>query len=136
MNRNIGLWIDHKNAYLIWHDKGKVEVIPSNVPPRTRSSGGARIGGRYNQRVDSELRYNDRYKNQLNKYYLQVISTLQDADSILLMGPGKAKLELEKAMEKRKDLHKRLLKVETAGKMTMNQMVAHVRRFFARMKKT
>jgi len=62
MNRNIGLWIDHKQAFLIWHDRKKVEVIPSNLEPRTHFSGGTRIGGRYNQRVDSELRYNDRYK--------------------------------------------------------------------------
>lgn len=132
MDRNLGLWIDHKQAYLIWHDRRKVEVIPSNLEPRTHFSGGTRIGGRYNQRVDSELRYNDRYKNQLSKYYQQVISTIQNADSIFIMGPGEAKLELEKAIKRYKDLARKLLKVETADKMTKNQMVAYVRDFFSK----
>ena len=26
MDRNVGLWIDHKQAYAIWYDDGKVEV--------------------------------------------------------------------------------------------------------------
>ena len=134
MNRELGLWIDHKQAYLIWSDNKKVEVIPSNLEPRTHFSGGTRIGGQYNQRVDSELRYNDRYNQQLQKFYSQVILTLQNADSILIMGPGEAKLEFQKFLEKRKALHKRVLKVETADKMTRNQMIAHVRTFFTRLK--
>jgi len=135
MNRNIGLWIDHKQAFLIWHDRNKVEVIPSNLEPRTHFSGGTRIGGRYNQRVDSELRYNDRYKNQLSKYYEQVISTIQNADSIFIMGPGEAKLELERKIKKHKDLIQKLLKIETADKMTKNQMVAYVRGVFSKLNK-
>ena len=134
MNRNLGLWIDHKQAFLIWQDRKKVEVIPSNLEPRTHFSGGTRIGGRYNQRVDSELRYNDRYKNQLSKYYQQVIATIQNADSIFIMGPGEAKLELEKAIKKHKALIEKLLQVETADKMTKNQMVARVKEFFAKTK--
>ena len=133
MNRNIGLWIDHKQAFLIWHDRKKVEVIPSNLEPRTHFSGGTRIGGKYNQRVDSELRYNDRYKNQLSKYYEQVISTIQNADSIFIMGPGEAKLELERKIKKHKDLIQKLLKIETADKMTKNQMVAYVRGVFSKL---
>ena len=27
MDRNVGLWIDHKQAFAIWHEDGKVEVI-------------------------------------------------------------------------------------------------------------
>ena len=133
MNQNIGLWIDHKQAFLIWHDREKVEVIPSNLEPRTHFSGGTRVGGRYNQSVDSELRYNDRYNNQLSKYYEQVIATIQNADSIFIMGPGEAKLELERAIRKHKALITKLLKIETADKMTKNQMIAYVRDFFLKL---
>ena len=133
MNQNIGLWIDHKQAFLIWHDRKKVEIIPSNLEPRTHFSGGTRVGGRYNQSVDSELRYNDRYNNQLSKYYEQVIATIQNADSIFIMGPGEAKLELERAIRKHKALITKLLKIETADKMTKNQMIAYVRDFFLKL---
>ena len=131
MNQNIGLWIDHKQAFLIWQNRKKVEVIPSNLEPRIHFSGGARIGGKYNQSVDSELRHNDRYNNQLSKYYENVISTIQNADSIFIMGPGEAKLELKKEIQKHNHLIEKLTHVESADKMTMKQMVAQVREFFS-----
>ena len=133
MNRNIGLWIDHKQAFLIWYDRKKVEVIPSNLEPRAHFSGGSRIGGKYNQNLDSELRHNDHYNIHLNKYYEKVITTIQNADSIFIMGPGEAKLELEKAIKKHKALIKKILSIETADKMTKNQMVARVKDYFSKL---
>jgi stalled ribosome rescue protein Dom34 len=129
MDRNVGLWIDHKQAYAIWND-GRVQVIPSHIEPPAHYSGGTQLGGKLNQKADVELHHNDRFRLQLNKYYQQVMSVLKDADSILIMGPGQAKLELEKAIKKNKSLQKRLLRVETADKMTKNQMVAHVRKVY------
>jgi stalled ribosome rescue protein Dom34 len=133
MNRELGLWIDHKQAFVIWSGNKQVDVIPSNLERRTHFSGGTRIGGTYNQSVDTELRYNGRYELQLKKFYSEVIATMQNADSIFIMGPGEAKLELEKAMEKRKALRRRVIKVETATKMTKNQMIAKVQGFFTRL---
>jgi len=135
MDQNIGLWIDHKQAFLIWLDRNKVEVIPSNLEPRTHSSGSARIGGRYNQNLDSELKHDDRYNIQLSRYYEHVIKTIQNADSIFIMGPGEAKLELKNAIKRRKDIIKNLMKIETADKMTRNQMVAYVREIFSKSSK-
>jgi len=133
MDRQFGLWIDHKQAYLIRNGAKKVEVIPSNVKRRDNFNGGSRIGGSYNQNLDSELRHNDHYQLQLEKYYAQVIKTIQNADSILLMGPGEAKLEFKKEIQKYADLRNRLVKVEPADKMTVNQMLAHVRLFYEKL---
>jgi len=130
MDRNIGLWIDHKQAYLIWYKDGRIEVIASHIEPPAHYSGGTQLGGKLNQKADTELHHNDRFRLQLNKYYQQVISALKDADSIFIMGPGEAKIEFQKAMKRNKSINARLLKVETADKMTKNQMVAHVRRFY------
>lgn len=77
-----------------------------------------------------ELHHNDRFRLQLNKYYQQVISALKNANLIFIMGPGQAKIEFEKVMKKNKTMEKRILKVETADKMTKNQMIAHVREFY------
>ncbi len=129
MDRNVGLWIDHKQAYAIWYDDGKVEVIPSQIEPPTHYSGGTRLG-KMTPKADTELRNNDRFRLQLNKYYQQVISALKRADSILIMGPGKAKIELEKAIKRNKELQRRVLKVETADRMTKNQMIAYVKKFY------
>lgn len=136
MDRSVGLWIDHKQAYAIWYPDGKVEEIPSHIEPPPHSSGGTQLGGKLNQKGDVELRHNDRFRLQLNKYYQHVISILKDANSILIMGPGQAKLEFEKAVKKNKSMQKRILRVETADKMTKNQMMAHVRKFYRNQKST
>jgi stalled ribosome rescue protein Dom34 len=131
MDREIGLWIDHKQAYVIRYENGSVEVISSRIEPPAHYSGGTQLGGKLNQKADTELRHNDRFKLQLNKYYQQVISALKDADSIFIMGPGEAKIEFEKVVTKKnKSLKKRLVKVETADKMTKNQMIARVRKYY------
>jgi stalled ribosome rescue protein Dom34 len=130
MDRNVGLWIDHKQAYVIWYEQDRIEVILSNIEPPAHFSGGTQLGGKQNQKGDLELRKNDRYRTQLTKYYQQVIAKLKDVDSIFIMGPGGAKIEFEKALKKHKDMQNRLLKSETADKMTMNQMIAHVRQFY------
>ncbi len=130
MDRNVGLWIDHKQAYIIWYENDKIEVILSNIEPPAHFSGGTQLGGKLNQKGDLELRHNDRYKLQLTKYYQQIIAKLRDVDSIFIMGPGEAKIEFEKTLKKHKDMQNRLLKSETTDKMTMNQMIAHVRKFY------
>jgi hypothetical protein len=130
MNRQIGLWIDHKQAYLIWYEGSRVDIIPSNITPPDHYSGGTQLGGKLTQKGDSELHHNDRYRVQLNRFYKQVISALKDAASIFIMGPGKAKIEFESMLKKHKAMKDRLVKVETADKMTKNQMIARVKKFY------
>ncbi len=130
MARNIGLWIDHKQAYIINYEDKKVQVIPSKIEPRVHT-GGTRIGGLYNQGLDSELGHNDRYQRQLHEFYENVIAAVRDAEYLFVMGPGEAKHEFEKALHKHKNLRGRLLKNEAADKMTENQMTARVREFFS-----
>jgi stalled ribosome rescue protein Dom34 len=130
MDRNVGLWIDHKQAYIIWCDGDKIDVVLSNLEPPAHFSGGTQLGGKMNQKGDLELRHNDRYRLQLARYYQQVINKLKDVDSIFIMGPGEAKTEFQKALKRHKNMQNRLLKSEPADKMTMNQMIAHVRKFY------
>ena len=130
MDRNVGLLIDHKQAFVISDQDGIVEVIPSHIEPPAHYSGGTQLGGKLNQKTDTEFRKSDRFRLQLKKYYQQVISSLKDANSIFIMGPGEAKIEFQKAIKRYKSLQGRVLKVETADKMTKNQMVAYVRNFY------
>jgi len=130
MDRNVGVWIDHKQAYLIWYKEGRVEVILSEIEPPEHFSGGTQLGGKLNQKGDMELHHNDRYRLMLTKFYKQVVAWLKDVNSIVTMGPGEAKVEFEKVIKRQKAMQKRLLKVETVDKMTENQMIAHVRKFY------
>lgn len=131
MTRNVGLWIDHKQAYVILHEEEKIQVIPSNLEPRVHG-GGTRIGGMYNQGLDSELGHNDRHQHQLHEFYEKVIGVVREAEHIFVMGPGEAKHEFEKALQKHKDLRGRLLQVQAADKMTQKQMLARTRDYFTR----
>lgn len=130
MDRNVGLWIDHKQAYLIWYKESRVEIIPSGIEPPEHFSGGTQLGGKLNQKGDMELRHNDRYRLMLIKFYKKVVAALKNVDSIFIMGPGEAKVEFEKVLNRQKAMQKRLLKVEAADKMTKNQMIAHVKKFY------
>jgi len=56
-------------------------------------------------------------------------SELTQADSILILGPGEAKNELQKRLE-RAGLKDRLLAIESADKLTDRQIAAKVRERF------
>jgi len=64
-------------------------------------------------------------------YYDGVITFIRNADSIMIFGPGEAKVELETRM-KLSNLGDRIVCVETAGKMTEPQIAAKVRDQFLR----
>lgn len=70
-----------------------------------------------------------RFGEYLNQYYAEVMASIGDADSILIMGPGKAKGELEELLTHEK-LSGRIVGIETSDKLTEPQIVAEVRRYF------
>jgi hypothetical protein len=69
------------------------------------------------------------FMHRLNIYYDEVISCIRDADAVLIFGPGEAKGELRKRIEKNKPSG-RIVGMETAGKMTERQIAAKVRQYF------
>jgi hypothetical protein len=58
-----------------------------------------------------------------------VIGSIRDAESILIFGPGEAKGELKKRLERHK-LGGRIIGVKTMDKITDNQIAAKVRQYF------
>ena len=132
MKRKVGLWIDHRKAVLVivTHEGETIEVIRSHVDKRDRPSGGAR-GSRSRtlygpQDVLAEDKGQRRFAGHLSRYYDKVISSIRDADSILIFGPGEAKGELTKRLE-REELRGRIVGIETIDKMTDRQIAAKVR---------
>ncbi|HHP7234750.1 MAG TPA: hypothetical protein ACFCUC_08980 [Desulfobacterales bacterium] len=73
----------------------------------------------------------ERQKHQLSRYYETVIHAVKNADKILIMGPGEAKIELRKQIESSMPpLSLRIFAVESCDKMTERQIVARVRSVF------
>ena len=79
--------------------------------------------------MTSEDQRDRKFTNNLNSYYDEVIAVLRGADTIQIFGPGEAKGEFEKRLE-HAGLKAHILAVETADKMTENQIAAKVRERF------
>ena len=124
MKVNAGLWIDHKKAVIVIIKENGEETkkIESDSDKHVRFSGEA-------QKTTEEDISDRKYINQLNKYYDEVIASIQMADDVLIFGPGEAKIELKKRLED-KQIKKHIVNTETVDKLTDNQIAAKVRQHF------
>jgi hypothetical protein len=123
MKKQIGLWIDHRKAVIaIISDEGEeLKKITSNMEKHVRFT-----GGRASEDGSTEDVRDRQFGNHLNSYYDEVIAVIRGADSIQIFGPGEAKGELEKRLE-REGLKARIFAIETVDKMTDRQISAKVR---------
>ena len=128
MNRNAGLWIDHKEAIIVFAASGADSVeekkrMESGIEKHVRYSGHAASEGVAEDQRDRK------HATNLDQYYDEVIMQLKDAKSILIFGPGEAKGEFKKRLE-HKGADERIVGVETTDKMTDNQVAAKVREYY------
>ena len=126
MKRQAGLWIDHRETFVV--------SIGDDGEETRRIKSGVEKHGRFSDSSRSEIGLADDQRDRqftahLNTYYDKVISYIRDAESILLFGPGEAKGELEKRLA-HKTLGGRIVGVETVDKMTARQVAAKVRQHF------
>ncbi|HQR34961.1 MAG TPA: hypothetical protein PLK30_19650 [Blastocatellia bacterium] len=124
MKTTVGLWIDHRKAVIVFvtGEEDEIKLISSNFEKPHGQSG-------------SSIRADDLDQNELtehlNSYYDEVISSVGNARTILIMGPGEAKGELKKRLERNNHHPKgREVDVETTDKLTDRQIVAKVREHF------
>ncbi len=141
MEKYVGIWLDHREACVVSLAKNQpiadvnqemIERIESNIERRVRLSGGSRTRktpyGPQDISVDSKQE--DRFKLQIREYFKEILIRISDADRILIFGPGEAKIELKKEIEKSKRFANIIKKIESADKMTKRQIAAKVRAFF------
>ena len=134
MKKEIGVWIDHKKAVIVTGDGGTIEKLESNMDEYVRSNGGTHGKTPSGAQVFLAEDQRDRHFVQhLNKYYAAVITQIRDAEAILIFGHGEAKFELEKRL-KHVELHKHIIGIESADKLTDRQAAAKVKNFFASQK--
>jgi stalled ribosome rescue protein Dom34 len=118
----VGLWIYHRQAVIVTLlDQGEeIKRVMSNTSHAQNPDG---------HNDSSENRRDRRFDDLLNKYYDEVIAILQDTATILILGPGESKGELEKRLKEHQSGERNVV-VETTDKMTDGQIVAEVRHFF------
>jgi hypothetical protein len=126
MKKQTGMWIDHRRAVvvIIGGAGERTERIESDMEKHVRFSGrsAAEEGSADDQR-------DRQFASHLLQYYDRVIAHIQDAESILLFGPGEAKGELRKRLTA-KGLGEHIVGMEPADKMTDRQIAQKIRRYY------
>ena len=122
MKHTVGLWIDHSKAVIVFlaGNDADIKLVTSDIESQRRQSGVATPADDILQRD---------LTGRLNGFYDEVTSCIRGAEEILILGPGEAKGELRKRLEKNY-LGRRIVGVEAADKMTDPQIVAKVREHF------
>lgn len=134
MGTKAGLWIDHRKAIIVAVTERGEEtgVIISKVEKQLRRSGDSPLKGRYESlEVPADDSRQRTLTGHLNIYYDAVIASIHEAESILIFGPGEAKGELKKRLERNK-LGGRIVGIETIDRLTNGQIAAKVRRHFSK----
>jgi hypothetical protein len=123
MGRHVGVWIDHKKAVIVSLAAGEIttRTLTSDVGAHPHYSGSQEGGG--------EKKYEERYNQDLDRYYDDVIGQLGEPDALLLFGPGEAKLQLKErlARSRSRGSSERTVAVESKDKLTDPQIVAKVK---------
>ena len=124
MSREAGIWIDHEKAVIvnISGDRVRTKTLSSDIAPHPRYAGSQEGGG--------EKKYEERHKNDLDRYYDDVISQVGEQDALLLLGPGEAKLELKARLGRSPARSERIVAVESTDKLTDPQIVARVKEHY------
>src|SRR5689334_20899692 len=103
MKKTAGLWIDHRKAVVVVvTDEGEeVKQISSGVEKQLRRADTSGSKKQYEPlQVPADDMREKALKGHLALYYDEVISFIRDAESILIFGPGEAKAELKKRLER------------------------------------
>lgn len=116
-HRHVAVWVDHAEAR-VFHltEDSFTETTVHALEPTThlRSKHGA-----------------GRHAEDRGPFYGEVAHALADADEILVVGPGTAKLELVKYVHKHAhQLVSKIVGLETVDHPTDRQLVAHARKVF------
>jgi len=133
MEKLFGLWVDHEKAIIVSLMSGSHKVIhvESDVEGHFRLKDDSRSISPSNLQGNTiESKMDSRYHKYLNIYFQHIIDLLKDAKRLYIFGPGEAKIELKKMIEKNKLLSNKISGIEATDKLTEPQIVAKVKKYF------
>ena len=119
----IGIWMDYKQAYLIFTDeqdfsgefKIRKEIVRANH--------------------DNDVYKNERFEKnknlaELKKYYKAILDEIVAFDEIYIFGPGKAQEELKNVLREHRYFKDKNLAIGSSTKLSRSQMVGRVQAQF------
>ena len=132
MKTQVGMWIDHREANIVFlsQDGEETKQIKSNIEKQLRRPGNSPSNEGFEApRVPASNRREKGYMGHLANYYEEILSVVRGADSVFIFGPGEAKEELRKHFHKH-NLDGQIVGFEAADKMTKRQVTQKVRNFY------
>jgi hypothetical protein len=129
---NGGVWIDHREAIVVFLDTDTERPLhlASHVVKHPSRGGDSPMNGSFEARqVPPDDRRQMALTGELNAYYDRVLAAVRTLDALLILGPGEAKGELKKRLDRHQP-GTRVTGVETADKMTDPQLAARIREYF------
>jgi len=128
MKTNVGLWIDNKNAVIVFVSDKKIEEIivkPNNNKFRRSLTGDGVI-----KRLESnKYPVNKREPYDPNRFYHDVMKAIRKAGSIFIMGNGEAEALIFEELV-RNNLSDRVTGIETTGKLMISKLANKVHDYF------
>jgi len=133
MKNNLGVWIDSTKAVIVDIANNSVIEVLANIDSKTNHISDKEVGnflgaGHHN---GDERTYEERRKHQTQAYLNNVMAKIKGADCIYVFGPSEMKIHLKTYIESDKKLATVLKAVDSADKLTENQIVAAVKKQFA-----
>lgn len=134
MKKQTGIWIDSSKAVMITLAEGKESIrelksdIENKVYHYHEGDSGDFMGTRH---INNEKKFDERKKQQTDHFLKMVIDEIEGVDELYIFGPAEMKTKLKKKIESGEvTLRTKLKSVETAGRMSTNQMVAKAKKYF------
>ena len=125
--KRTGVWMDKDKAIIvtIYNGVTSVNTLISNVEHfHAHGGSGTRLKGGP-QDVVQDSKYLEREKNQLKKYFKNLVSEIKNEDAIVLFGPAETSLKFNKELIKNhKDLAEKVKDVVKTDSMTDRQIKA------------
>jgi len=134
MKKQTGIWIDTSKAIIVTFTDGKEHIteIESDIENRIyhekEGDKGAIMGSHH---LNNERTFDERKEHQFDHFLKDVLSHIKESDELYVFGPSETKIKLKQKIDDGKTIADNKLKsVETADSMTLNQVVAKVKKFY------
>ncbi len=121
------IWIDHKEAHVFHVQRETVgHVQPEAIDETTILSPQHLIHRHPKGRGEAK-----EHPDDAKRFFHEVARSLDGTDAVLIVGPSSAKFEfLRYVQDHDKELHARVVGIETVDHPTRGEIVAYARRYF------
>ena len=116
---HVTIWIDHKEAHLIYFDPTKNELVKSKTNE-------AHLHHKKNSIGSGKAPVD-------HQFFGEIMSAISEVSKILIVGPGSAKVELLKhAIAHNPLVANKIIGIETVDHLTDGQILAYAKQYFNR----